>query len=58
MYHNQGLPVLKYTGFGNAMHITLGLPIVGTSVDHGAALDLAGSLRVALKLAVELGGEG
>jgi 4-hydroxythreonine-4-phosphate dehydrogenase len=43
MYHDQGLPVLKYAGFGNAINITLGLPIVRTSVDHGTALDLAGS---------------
>ena len=43
MYHDQGLPVLKHLGFGNAVNITLGLPIVRTSVDHGTALDLAGS---------------
>jgi 4-hydroxythreonine-4-phosphate dehydrogenase len=43
MYHDQGLPVLKYKGFGNATNITLGLPFVRTSVDHGTALDLAGS---------------
>lgn len=43
MYHDQGLPVLKYLGFGNAVNITLGLPIIRTSVDHGTALDLAGS---------------
>jgi 4-hydroxythreonine-4-phosphate dehydrogenase len=43
MYHDQGLPVLKYSGFGNAINITLGLPIIRTSVDHGTALDLAGS---------------
>jgi 4-hydroxythreonine-4-phosphate dehydrogenase len=42
MYHDQGLPVLKYKGFGNAANITLGLPIIRTSVDHGTALDLAG----------------
>ena len=42
MYHDQGLPVLKYRGFGNAVNITLGLPIIRTSVDHGTALDLAG----------------
>ncbi|MDH3993742.1 MAG: 4-hydroxythreonine-4-phosphate dehydrogenase PdxA [Gammaproteobacteria bacterium] len=42
MYHDQGLPVLKYAGFGNAVNITLGLPIIRTSVDHGTALDLAG----------------
>jgi len=43
MYHDQGLPVLKYQGFGRAANITLGLPIIRTSVDHGTALDLAGS---------------
>lgn len=43
MYHDQGLPVLKYSGFGNAVNITLGLPFVRTSVDHGTALELAGS---------------
>ncbi len=43
MYHDQGLPVLKYAGFGKAVNITLGLPIVRTSVDHGTALELAGS---------------
>lgn len=42
MYHDQGLPVLKYQGFGRAVNITLGLPIIRTSVDHGTALDLAG----------------
>lgn len=62
MYHDQGLPVLKYAGFGKAINITLGLPIIRTSVDHGTALDLAGtgkaetgSLREALDLAVQLG---
>ncbi len=45
MYHDQGLPVLKYAGFGNAINITLGLPFIRTSVDHGTALDLAGSGR-------------
>lgn len=45
MYHDQGLPVLKHHGFGNAVNITLGLPIIRTSVDHGTALDLAGSGR-------------
>jgi len=61
MYHDQGLPVLKYVGFGNAVNVTLGLPIIRTSVDHGTALDLAGtgkadagSLEAALKLALEL----
>ncbi len=43
MYHDQGLPVLKYAGFGSAVNITLGLPIIRTSVDHGTALTLAGS---------------
>lgn len=43
MYHDQGLPVLKYKGFGNAVNITLGLPFIRTSVDHGTALDMAGS---------------
>lgn len=43
MYHDQGLPVLKFHGFGRAANITLGLPIIRTSVDHGTALDLAGS---------------
>ena len=58
MYHDQGLPVLKYKGFGAAVNVTLGLPIIRTSVDHGTALDLAGtgrvdtgSLRVALETA-------
>ena len=45
MYHDQGLPVLKYKGFGAAVNITLGLPIIRTSVDHGTALDLAGTGR-------------
>jgi 4-hydroxythreonine-4-phosphate dehydrogenase len=61
MYHDQGLPVLKHKGFGRAVNITLGLPIIRTSVDHGAALDLAGtgqidasSLVAAVKLAIEL----
>ena len=46
MYHDQGLPVLKHKGFGNAVNITLGLPVIRTSVDHGTALDLAGSGRI------------
>ena len=46
MYHDQGLPVLKYKGFGNAVNITLGLPFVRTSVDHGTALELAGTGKV------------
>ena len=61
MYHDQGLPVLKYAGFGRAVNVTLGLPIVRTSVDHGTALDIAGSgradagsLREALILAARL----
>lgn len=45
MYHDQGLPVLKHAGFGHAVNITLGLPIIRTSVDHGTALDLAGTGR-------------
>ena len=45
MYHDQGLPVLKYAGFNHAVNITLGLPIIRTSVDHGTALDLAGKKR-------------
>jgi 4-hydroxythreonine-4-phosphate dehydrogenase len=43
MFHDQGLPVLKLTSFGHAVNITLGLPIIRTSVDHGTALDLAGT---------------
>ena len=61
MYHDQGLPVLKYASFGQGVNVTLGLPFVRTSVDHGTALDLAGtgradagSLVEALKLAVQL----
>jgi len=61
MYHDQGLPVLKHMGFGNAVNITLGMPIIRTSVDHGTALDLAGSgaadpgsLRVALDTAISM----
>jgi 4-hydroxythreonine-4-phosphate dehydrogenase len=45
MYHDQGLPVLKYAGFGTAVNVTLGLPIIRTSVDHGTAVDLAGTGR-------------
>jgi 4-hydroxy-L-threonine phosphate dehydrogenase PdxA len=41
MYHDQGLPVLKYATFGHGINITLGLPLIRTSVDHGTALDLA-----------------
>jgi len=61
MYHDQGLPVLKYAGFGHAVNITLGLPFVRTSVDHGTAFDLAGtgkadpgSLIAAVELAAQL----
>jgi 4-hydroxythreonine-4-phosphate dehydrogenase len=61
MYHDQGLPVLKYKGFGNAVNITLGLPFIRTSVDHGTALDLAGtgradsgSLNAALATALDM----
>jgi len=61
MYHDQGLPVLKYASFGEGVNVTLGLPFVRTSVDHGTALDLAGtgradpgSLIEAIKLAIEL----
>ena len=61
MYHDQGLPVLKSQGFGEAVNITLGLPFIRTSVDHGTALDLAGSgkassssLFVATELALQL----
>ncbi|RVU30345.1 4-hydroxythreonine-4-phosphate dehydrogenase PdxA [Neptunomonas marina] len=56
MYHDQGLPVLKYKGFGNAVNITLGMPIIRTSVDHGTALDLAGTGRAdagSLRLAIQ-----
>ena len=63
MYHDQGLPVLKYKGFGRAVNITLGLPIIRTSVDHGTALDLAGtgqadprSLQAAIETAVDMTG--
>lgn len=45
MYHDQGLPVLKYAGFGRAVNVTLGLPIIRTSVDHGTAFDIAGTGR-------------
>ncbi|MGE0358284.1 MAG: 4-hydroxythreonine-4-phosphate dehydrogenase PdxA [Burkholderiales bacterium] len=61
MYHDQGLPVLKHASFGHAVNVTLGLPVIRTSVDHGTALDLAGagdvdpgSLEAALALAIEL----
>ena len=61
MFHDQGLPVLKYATFGHGVNVTLGLPFIRTSVDHGTALDRAGtgqadagSLRAALELALEL----
>ncbi len=57
MYHDQGLPVVKYAGFGHAVNVTLGLPIIRTSVDHGTAFDLAGSGKAdpgSLLAAVEL----
>lgn len=64
MYHDQGLPVLKYASFGHGINITLGLPIIRTSCDHGTALELAGtgkadsgSLLAALELAIELAGK-
>ncbi|MBF0257154.1 MAG: 4-hydroxythreonine-4-phosphate dehydrogenase PdxA [Gammaproteobacteria bacterium] len=63
MYHDQGLPVLKHLGFGQAVNITLGLPIIRTSVDHGTALELAGtgqanlgSLRYAIQVAAQMVG--
>jgi 4-hydroxythreonine-4-phosphate dehydrogenase len=61
MYHDQGLPVLKYASFGKGINVTLGLPIIRTSVDHGTALDLAGtgradpgSLIAAVETAIEM----
>lgn len=61
MYHDQGLPVVKHLGFGNAVNVSLGLPIIRTSVDHGTALTLAGSgradcgsLRAAIDTAIEM----
>ncbi len=63
MYHDQGLPVLKYAGFGNSVNVTLGLPFIRTSVDHGTALDLAGtgkadagSMLAAVELAAKMAG--
>lgn len=63
MFHDQGLPVLKALGFGSAVNVTLGLPYVRTSVDHGTALDRAGtgaadasSLVAAVELAITLAG--
>ncbi|MEX0372000.1 4-hydroxythreonine-4-phosphate dehydrogenase PdxA [Spiribacter roseus] len=65
MYHDQGLPVLKHVGFGHAVNITLGLPIIRTSVDHGTALDLAGqgvadpgSLHAAIREAIDMARAG
>jgi 4-hydroxythreonine-4-phosphate dehydrogenase len=64
MYHDQGLPVLKYASFGTGVNVTLGLPFIRTSVDHGTALDLAGSgkietgsLLAAITLAIDLAGK-
>jgi len=64
MYHDQGLPVLKYAGFGDSVNLTLGLPFIRTSVDHGTAFSLAGtgkasasSLTAAVTLAQELSGQ-
>jgi 4-hydroxythreonine-4-phosphate dehydrogenase len=60
MYHDQGLPVLKYAGFGTEVNVTLGLPIVRTSVDHGTALDIAGTGKAdpcSMFAAVELAGQ-
>jgi len=64
MFHDQGLPVIKHAGFGDVVNITLGLPFVRTSVDHGTALDLAGtgkaevaSLSRALDMAIRLSGD-
>ena len=61
MYHDQGLPVIKFAGFGHAVNVTLGLPIIRTSVDHGTALHIAGngvadagSLLAAVRLAANL----
>ena len=61
MYHDQGLPVLKYASFGQAVNITLGLPFIRTSVDHGTALDIAasgsadvGSFASALEMASDM----
>ncbi len=61
MYHDQGLPVLKYSGFNSAVNVTLGLPIIRTSVDHGTALELAGTgkanasgLRAAIDMAIQM----
>ena len=63
MFHDQGLPVIKHQGFGEVVNVTLGLPFIRTSVDHGTALDLAGtgradvsSLMSAVRLAKKLCG--
>jgi 4-hydroxythreonine-4-phosphate dehydrogenase len=63
MYHDQGLPALKHAGFGSAVNVTLGLPVIRTSVDHGTALELAGtgqadsgSLLAAVRMAIALVG--
>lgn len=65
MFHDQGLPVLKHLGFGRAVNVTLGLPIIRTSVDHGTAIDLAGtgradegSMSAALATAAEMAAHG
>lgn len=65
MYHDQGLPVLKAQGFGDVVNVTLGLPLIRTSVDHGTALELAGtgkassgSLRAAIHCAIKMAGAG
>ncbi len=65
MYHDQGLPVLKYAGFGHAVNVTLGLPLIRTSVDHGTALDKAGtgtadagSMLAAIDMAAQLASHG
>jgi 4-hydroxythreonine-4-phosphate dehydrogenase len=65
MYHDQGLPAIKHAGFGHTVNVTLGLPIIRTSVDHGTALSLArtgradtGSLEAAVRLAIELASHG
>jgi len=64
MYHDQGLPVIKHSGFGETVNITLGLPFLRTSVDHGTALDIAGtgeadasSLLEAIRVATQLAGQ-
>jgi 4-hydroxythreonine-4-phosphate dehydrogenase len=61
MFHDQGLPVLKHSGFGTSVNVTLGLPVIRTSVDHGTALELAasgeaesGSLEAAIHTAVSM----